>query len=602
MDQLNALLFFGGVVLLTAIFAGSASSRFGAPLLLVFLALGVLIGEDGVIGLEFNDFRTGYVVGSAALAIVLFDGGMRTHFSDIKLAAAPALSLSTIGVLVTTGIVAAALHWLTRLPWTQSALVGATIASTDAAAVFFLLNQRGMQIHERVRATLEVESGVNDPMAVFLVVTLVHVIERGGVHDWAPLALSFFWEMAGGALVGALAGWLIVQAINRLELAPGLYAIVALAGALAVFGGAQLAHASGFLAVYVAGLMVGNLRHRGQQLIVRFHDGLAWLSQIVMFLMLGLLVTPHELVRNLPIALLAAVVLIVVARPVAVFLSLTPLRFEWRESAFISWVGLRGAVPIFLATIPLLGGLPGSELYFHVAFVVVVTSLTLQGWTIGVAGTRLRLELPKPTEEPGRLELDFAGDGDRDIFGYRVGRESAALEHEFAELPLPRRTRILSVIRDGTVMNREGLKRLAVDDRILLVAPSVESLALDRLFAARIERDDDLDAVFGEFTIYGASKLRDVALMYGIEAPKDRLDLSVDDYMRLMIRRRVVVGDRLRVGPVELVVREMAGQKVMSVGLELDPDVHPFFSFTRVPKRWRRMRAWVRWLMRRYAS
>lgn len=594
------VLFVGGVLILISIFAGLISSRAGAPLLLVFLVIGMVMGEDGPGGIDFQNYEAAYLIGSAALAIVLFDGGMRTHLDTLKLAAGPSLSLATVGVVVTTAVVAAATHWLAGVGWIQSILIGSSVASTDAAAVFFLLNARGMEIHQRVRATLEVESGINDPIAVFLVTTCIAMLKAGAEPTAADFALDFTAQMVGGGLLGLCAGFAMVWAINRFDFAPGIYPIFAVASALAVFGGAHFIGASGFLAVYVAGLVLGNRRHRGMQLILRFHDGLAWLSQIVMFVMLGLLVTPSEMVPDLGLGFLVAAVLIVLARPLAVVTCLTPFRFSWREQAFIAWVGLRGAVPIFLASLPVMYALPGGTIYFHIAFATVLASLLLQGWTIGVAGKWLRLELPADHESAERLDLDVAGDGDRDVAGYRVGAKALVLDYRYAELALPRRVRVLSVIRDGVVMDRDTLEKLEEDDYVLLVAPPHEMFELDRVFSARRMVDAEADLVFGEFTLAGSARLGEVGGIYGFEVrPKDR-EQTVDDYIRQHLRRKVVAGDRLRVGPVELVVRDMAGGKVAHFGVELDPDEPWRVRLRRLPvlKLARRARDRLRRLLR----
>lgn len=594
------VLFVGGVLILISIFAGLISSRAGAPLLLVFLLIGMVMGEDGPGGIAFANYEAAYLIGSAALAIVLFDGGMRTHLDTLKLAAGPSLSLATIGVIVTTAVVAAATHWLAGIGWTQSVLIGSSVASTDAAAVFFLLNSRGMEIHQRVRATLEVESGLNDPIAVFLVVSCIGMLKAGAEPTIAGFALDFMAQMVGGALFGLGAGIAMVWAINRFDFAPGIYPIFAVASALAVFGGSHFVGASGFLAVYVAGLVLGNRRHRGMQLILRFHDGLAWLSQIVMFVMLGLLLTPSQMIGDLGLGFLVAAVLIVLARPLAVAICLAPFRFSWREQAFIAWVGLRGAVPIFLASLPVMNALPGGAIYFHVAFATVLASLLLQGWTIGLAGRWLRLELPADHESAERLDLDVAGDGDRDVAGYRVGAKALVMDYHYAELPLPRRVRVLSVIRDGVVMDRDTLERLEEDDYVLVVAPPHEMFELDRLFAARRVVDAEADLVFGEFTLAGTARLGEVGALYGFEVrPKDR-EQTVDDYIRLRLRRKVVAGDRLRVGPVELVVRDMSGGKIAHFGVELDPDEPWRVRLRRLPvaKLVSRGRNRLRWLIR----
>ncbi len=360
MEISHQLILVGAGLVFVSIFAGLISSRVGAPLLLVFLGLGMLAGEDGPGGLDFDDFGTAYTIGATALAIILFDGGLRTTRETLRLATWPALVLATVGVAVTAGLTGAFAVLVLELSLLEGLLAGSIVASTDAAAVFFLLNLRGTNLVKRVSATLEVESGLNDPMAVFLTVTCVELI-TGGIPDasWDSIgefAGDFSLQLAGGAVIGLCGGYILLRLINSLQLAPGLYPVLALSGALLTFGGAQLLGASGFLAVYIAGVVLGTRRHRATQLIERFQDGAAWLCQIVMFLMLGLLVTPSELLDSGAPALAIALFLLLIGRPLAVAVCLAPFRFAWREQLFIAWVGLRGAVPIFLGTVPVLAG------------------------------------------------------------------------------------------------------------------------------------------------------------------------------------------------------------------------------------------------------
>ncbi|HEX6956697.1 MAG TPA: potassium/proton antiporter [Ferrovibrio sp.] len=580
MNQANDILFVASLLVLVSIFAGSASSRFGVPFLLVFLGLGLFAGEGGPGGIVFHDYQLTYSVGSAALGIILFDGGLRTRFATVKLVAAPALALATIGVLVTAGLLAAAAHFALGLGYLEAFLVGSIVASTDAAAVFFLLNVKGMALQKRVSGTLEVESGINDPMAIFLTMICVELLRLGQPPDTLHLAAQFLLQMVGGLVIGAVGGFLLVALFNRVPVAGGLYPIVAMAATLLIFSGAHFVHASNFLAVYVAGLVLGNRRHRGAQVILRFYDGLSWLGQIIMFLLLGLLMTPAEMEPYFIGSTVVAVLLIILARPVAVVLCLLPFRYTMREIGFVAWVGLRGAVPIFLATIPVLANVPQAEVYVTAAFVCVVASLALQGWTIGPVARFFGLELPPSPEAPTRTEIDLGSALDRDIASYRVEPEAPALGYRFLELPLPRRCRIISVIRDGTVMDRTRLESLQPDDYLLVLAPPEQFFSLDRLFAARRKptrkRRERGEEVFGEFILTGDTLLGEVANLYGVPIDETDRNEPVGAYIRRRLRQRAVVGDRLRVGPVELVVREVRNERITSVGIELEPEEHPF--------------------------
>ncbi len=582
----SEFILIGGALVALSIVAGMFSSRLGAPLLLVFLGLGMLAGEDGPGGIQFDNFHTGYLVGSMALAIILFDGGLRTPRSAVRIALWPATSLATIGVAVTAalaGLVAVYVFSMTPL---QGFLVGATVASTDAAAVFLLLHARGTEIAKRVSATLEVESGANDPMAVFLTVAAVELLQLPDPAFTWHLALSFVTQMAGGAVIGVAGGYAMVWVINKVEIASGLYPILAAAAALLIFGGAQTVDASGFLAVYLAGLVLGNHRHRAQVVISRFHDGLAWLAQIVMFLLLGLLVTPSKLLDDLFGEIILAVALIVIIRPVAVWLSLLPFRFTWQEKAFISWVGLRGAVPIFLASIPVIAGLPNGEHYFNIAFVVVLMSLVVQGWTVTAAARVLGLELPPPPDAPARNEIELPASVDREAAGWRVAPASPALTYDFQKLPMPKRTRIIAVIRDGGLLNREAIERLKVDDYVLALVPPEQAMALDRLFFTPTERRRSVAAPdLGEFVFESTVKLGEVCALYAV--PFDPLyhDMTLAEFLNMRLGNTVVIGDRVKIGEVELIVRELNKDKISKVGLELESEAErlPILRF------WRRL-------------
>ncbi|MFM8681755.1 MAG: potassium/proton antiporter, partial [Alphaproteobacteria bacterium] len=546
----------------------TVSARIGAPLLLVFLGIGMLAGEDGIGGIRFDDFRLTYLVGSIALAIILFDGGLRTPRSAFRIALAPAFSLATVGVLLTAAIIGVVASLVLGMGWLPGLLVGATIASTDAAAVFLLLHARGTELSKRVSATLEIESGIIDPMAIFLTITCIELIAAQGTGlDAAHIAESLIVQMFGGAAIGVIGGYFLLWLVNRVDIAAGLSPILAAAVALTVFAGAQLVDASGFLAIYLAGLVLGNNRHRAQQVISRFHDGLAWLAQISMFLLLGLLVTPSSLLANWKAELVIAIALILVARPAAVFAGLAPFRFGWRERSFIAWVGLRGAVPIFLASIPVMAGVPEGMTIFNVAFVVVIASLLLQGWTVAPAARFLGIELPPSPEAPERHGIDLPLSADREAASWSVAPGSPALAQRFDELHLPRRTRIIAVIRGGAVMNRATLERLAPDDLVIALAPPQHVIALDRLFATPKRRAAPGGGGPGEFSFRGDVALGKVAALYGVDFGEADPSGTIDAFLRARLAGEPVVGDRVPLGALELVVREVEGGHILRAGL-----------------------------------
>jgi cell volume regulation protein A len=389
MERAHDLILVGSALGLAGIFAGLVSRRVGAPILLVFLVLGMLAGEDGPGGILFSDFYSAYLIGSVALAVILFDGGIRTPFAMLRLAIWPALALAVIGVGVTAVVIGAAVSWLTGFPFVMAMLVGAAVAPTDAAAVGALLHRVRLALPERVTALLEVESGLNDPMSIFLTVFLIHMIVDPATATWSNAALLFAREMIGGLFLGVGGGWLLSLLLRRLTLEPATAMVLALSFGLTLFGLAQFVGTSGFLAIYIVGLIAGAAEHRAKREVAHFMEGFAWLAQIILFLMLGLLVTPHDLVPFFSLGSAIAIVLILVARPAAVFACLLPFRFAWRESMFASWVGLRGAVPIYISFIPALADPSRDSRLFSGVFVVVVVSLVIQGWTIGTAARLL---------------------------------------------------------------------------------------------------------------------------------------------------------------------------------------------------------------------
>lgn len=391
MESTNQLIFFCGLLLCAAIFASFVSRRIGAPLLVTFLGVGILFGEDGPGGVVFNDVPLSYVACSFALAVILFDGGIHTPMKSFRTALRPAAVLATVGVLVTATIVALGMWGLLGTDPLYAFLLGSLVASTDAAAVFLLLRQQGIKLKESISNTLEVESGINDPMAIFLALTFTGLMLTSaiGVSAAWTVPAGFVQQFAIGGLFGYAGGRALTFIFDRMELELGLNPIFALASGLLIFGAANILGGSGFLAVYLAGLILGNHAYSARQVVKQFMDGIAWLAQLAMLLVLGLLVTPTKLIPDIPEALLISFLLIFVARPAAVFISLAFEKFSWREKLFISWVGLRGAIPIYLAIIPVILGVPGN--FFNIAFLVVLVSLVLQSTTIGLVARLLKI-------------------------------------------------------------------------------------------------------------------------------------------------------------------------------------------------------------------
>ena len=570
MEYWNLAILVGALLLLVSIVASDISSRMGAPLLLVFLGLGMLAGEDGPGGIRFNNFDIAYLVGTLALAVIIFDGGMRTRREMFRVALWPAASLATLGVVVTAGLVGTFAAWMLGLHWMQGLLLGAIVGSTDAAAVFSLLRHAGTGLKERVEATLEMESASNDPMAIFLTVALLELLATGRGEINATVLVSFAQQFGLGALLGVAGGALLVWLINRLTLATGLYPLLAMSGGLFVFAVTAQLGGSGFLAVFLAGLMLGNSRMQAAQNILRVHDGLAWLSQIVLFLILGLLLNPSELLEVATPAIAIAAFLMLVARPAAVALSLLPFRFPWREQLFISWVGLRGAVPVVLALFPLLYGADHARLYFNVAFFIVLISLLLQGWTIAPAARWLRLEVPPTTEPLQRVTLDIPGHFEHEILCYEVKSRSAIAGRAYGELELPADKQVMAVMRDGVPELLRPELQFRAGDYVYVLARPTSLARLSMLFDPHVEPDRlEEHRYFGDFVLNGDAVAGELAAVYGFAIPASAADQTLARYLDESFRGRVVVGDRVGLGSAELVVREIEDGRVTRIGLRL---------------------------------
>ncbi|UEM05684.1 potassium/proton antiporter [Skermanella rosea] len=567
MELINLIILVAAALLLVSIFTSLISFRIGAPLLLIFLGVGLAAGEDGIGGIDFDNTPAAFLIGSVALAIILFESGFDTRFSSYKAAAWPALTLATAGVVATTALVGAAARFALGLPWLEALLVGAIVSSTDAAAVFFLLRVGGITLRDRVRSTLEIESGTNDPMSIFLTIALVELIAAGGAASPWDLLLMFATQIGGGVLFGLAGGWLLILAINRIRLEQGLYPVVSLSLALFIFAAAGTLGGSGFLAVYVAGLIAGNAKLRGAQSLRRFHNGLTWLSQIVMFVMLGLLATPSQFPELLAPAALLALVLILVARPLAVWLCLAPFRFTANETTFIAWVGLRGAVSILLAIVPALFGLPDSQIYFNIAFLIVLMSLLVQGWTIRPLAHWLKLIVPPRIGPVDRVELELPGQADYELVAYTIREHSPVVTGH----RLPRWARPSLIIRDGQVQTVHTVRHLQAGDLVyLFTAPSRVAL-LDRLFGETRELAEDDRQFFGDLSLKADVTVGALAELYGLPLSVRNARLTLSDLFRQEFRDSVEVGDRLRMGSVELIARDMDEGRLLTVGLALEP-------------------------------
>tara|TARA_R110000782_G_scaffold221614_1_gene308823 strand:- start:5642 stop:7378 length:1737 start_codon:yes stop_codon:yes gene_type:complete len=566
---------FGGAVLaFLCVIASVFSRRVGAPLLLVFLLLGMLAGEDGFGKIKFDDFSLAFLFGNLALAIIIFDGGLGTRKDSFRVSLKPALSLATVGVIATAAITGFAAHWILGLSWQEGLLIGAIVGSTDAAAVFGLLRTAGLELKERTGATLEIESGSNDPMAIFLTITMVQILQLTG-SDTNPgwtIAQELVSQLGLGIVLGLAGGYLLTLLLKKLQLTPSLYPLLTLAGGLSIFGATTILDGSGFLAIFIAGAMIGNTSLPFSNDVHRFHDGMAWLSQIGMFLMLGLLITPSNLIPIIFPALTIAFVLIFVARPIAVWLSLLPFHFPWREQVFIGWCGLRGAVPIILALFPSLAGLEHTQTYFELVFFVVLISLVLQGWTIAPIAKWMQIELPPSNKEPAHQHLTLKHDQDKELLVYTVVPESRAVGLAVKNLPVKEGSQFLGIIRNGILIDQNPSEALANEDQVVLLSSTNAKSALGQVFAKQLPSPSlDTSFFFGEFSLNPDAKLSDVAQAYGFEIGSSEHNVSVAEFIIRQFHGKPVIGDKVRLGAIKLIVKNIENERIVSVGLKLQP-------------------------------
>lgn len=577
MEAFYIVVLVSTALVLLAAFSSVLAFRFGAPLLLLFLMIGLAAGVDGL-GIEFSNNYLAYILGSLALAVILFDSGYGTPMQSFRLAALPSLTLASVGVLLTAGLFAFAAMWLLHFTWLEGMLLGSIVASTDAAAVFFLLRIGGINIRDKVRSTLEVESGTNDPMAIFLTIALVEVLASGEHYSGIDLTMlaMFIKQMGLGVTLGLLGGMMIVLIVSKLDTDRGLTPIFVLALAMLVFSFTGAVGGSGFLAVYVAGIYAGNRKMHASATIKRFQDGMTWLAQIIMFLVLGLLATPSQFPAIIVPAVLLALFLTFVARPLAVWLSLLPFDYTQRETSFVAWVGLRGAVSILLAIMPILGGLENGQLYFNTAFIVVLVSLLLQGWTIKPLARRLGLIIPPRMGAVDKVEVDLPGAVNHELLSYRVVRDSPVLRGE----RIPRWATPSLIIRDGKSMRYQYAGRLKENDLVYLFITPTYSRLLDRLFASRAAVDPEDAEFFGAFSLSPTRPAADLDAAYGpgLLAEHEK-GLTIAELIKQRLGGKADYADRVRLGSIILIVRDLdENDHISAVGMSLEA-VEPATNF-----------------------
>jgi cell volume regulation protein A len=473
--------FLIAALIFVSVVASKISDRFAIPVLLLFLAVGVLAGSEGIGGIYFDDARIAKSVGMVALMFIIFSGGLDTNWKETRPVLLPGILLSTLGVLLTALLTGWFAVYILKFSLLEGLLLGSIVSSTDAAAVFSVLRSRNISLKKPLKPLLEFESGSNDPVAVFLTAAFISLLT---VKDISLVSLipGFFLDMGVGALIGFLMARFARFVMNQLRLEyEGLYPVLMISFVLLTFSIAVLLRGNGILAVYLLGLMLGQTDFSGKKMVMRFHDGLAWLLQIVMFVTLGMLVFPSHIVPFIGPGLLLTALLILVARPLSVFICLLPFRMNIRKKAMLSWVGLRGSVPIILATFPFMAGIPQADTIFNVVFFVVVVSVFVQGTTIPLVSRMLRLDVPLPNRIAYPIEFEKSSSIDAELADLIVPYNSVVVGRKIGELGVPDKCLIVLVSRAGRFVIPSGGLALEGGDVLLILANSEDFSALQTI-------------------------------------------------------------------------------------------------------------------------
>lgn len=482
--MLSIYLLISATLLLLSIFSSKLSSRFGIPVLLLFIGIGMLVGSDGLAWIYFDNYQLAQYLGIISLIYILFSGGLETRWRKIRPIIGPGIALSTVGVLVSTVVVGAFVSWLLDFSFLEGILLGAIVSSTDAAAVFSVLRSKALGFKYRLKELMEFESGTNDPMAIFLAIGVIQLLTQPA-FGWSNMILMFVSQMTVGLVAGYCLGKATTWIINKINLEyDGLYPVLTLALVPLIYSATDLFGGSGFLAVYIAGLVLGNSNFIHQRSLINFFDGMGWLMQITMFLTLGLLVFPSQLLAVSASGLLVALVLILIARPVSVFVSLLFNRLKFRAKVMVAWTGLRGAVPIIMATFPLSAGLKNAELIFSIVFFVVLTSVLIQGPFIPLIARWLRVDSPIVPKTKFPIEFEPSVDTKSALKEIMVDEQNAMVGKKVIDLNFPDDALIVIINREGKFLVPRGTTELKAFDKLLVLAKKDQFNHIKKLFGA----------------------------------------------------------------------------------------------------------------------
>src|SRR5690554_4639240 len=564
---IDQLILLTAILILFGILSSKLSARLGLPVLVLFLLTGMLAGESGIGGISFDNPVAAHALGTLALVMILFDGGLQTPMASIKLVWKPASVLATLGVLVTAAITGLAAAYILDLPLLQGLLLGAIVGSTDAAAVFSLLRNAGIHINRRLKSTLEIESASNDPMAIFLTVGLLEILVND-MEFGVDLLQLFVMQMGIGAVIGLAVGWISVQVINRIHLvAAGLYPVMVAACGLLAFGVAANLGGSGFLSIFIAGVIVGNSQFVFKRSTFLFHDGMAWLSQITMFVMLGLLVDPLSLFEVWQEGLLIALVLVFLARPAVVVPVLKLFGFGSREITLVSWVGLRGSVPIILAIFPLIFGLEQAPIIFNVVFFVVLISATVQGSTLPWVARKLGLTEEPEAQPAATLEITAISEVDAEIVEYTLGDNPRADSRLLSRMALPDGTVVAMITRGNEVIAPRGSTRLYSGDHLFVVLKPAVRGFVDCVFSAALQAFDDDEPTKDRLWLKGNTRVDDVMSSYGIYLGEEG-ELTLDQLVKQKLGDvEPTEGTELQIEAMRVRIEAMIGVRIATVSL-----------------------------------